>query len=303
MGLKSFAAISMMAVVSGIAFAAGGGSYVVSVGSTTAYIEPTQDLPNSGTPLGWTARTYNLAQDNGKGDTGNGDGSGNWQSNGRIGLGYGDGDDVTAIDNDGSVRSVYSRTTFNVASASAIVSMILEIDYDDAYVAWLNGTEISRANISTATPLWNSAATAGHEATHKYTTINVSSFTSALVTGDNVLAVAVWNDTATSSDMTVRPRLSLYTSTYVAPPLHTYLTWQNDTGTTMTGELPHGCDGGHEHCVLRHGVARRRNLALCQQRNRFIPHGSRAEHLRQPEHPLGGAHRPDARPDLLFRRG
>lgn len=223
-----------------------GGQVVVSVGSTTAYIEPLQDLPDSTTPLGWTARTYTLAQDNGKGDTGNGDGSGNWQTDGRLGMGYADADDLTAIDADGSVRSVYTRTSFDVANASAILAMYLEMDYDDGYVAWLNGTEISRsANLTASPPRWNSAATAGHEATHDYgAPINVSAFTSALVSGANVLAVAVWNDAATSSDLTLRPRLTLYDSAYVAPPLHTYLTWQGDTGTTMTVNYHTGATAG-----------------------------------------------------------
>jgi hypothetical protein len=171
MGMRflAFAGVVCLFVILGSTQAYAGGEIIVSVGSATEYIEPNQDLPNSGTPLGWTARVYNLAQDNGKGDTGNGDGTGNWQTNGRLGLGYADGDDVTAIEADGSVRSVYTRTAFEVANAAGIVSMILEVDYDDGYVAWLNGTEISRsANMTASPPLWNSAATSGHEATHKY---------------------------------------------------------------------------------------------------------------------------------------
>ena len=45
---------------------------VVDVDSATMYIEPLEDLPDSGNPTGWTARVYDLSQDDGKGDAGNG---------------------------------------------------------------------------------------------------------------------------------------------------------------------------------------------------------------------------------------
>jgi hypothetical protein len=44
--------------------------------------------------------------------------------------------------------------------------------------------------------------------------------------------------------MTIRPRLSLYETAYLAPPLHTYLTWQGDTGTTMTVNYHTGATAG-----------------------------------------------------------
>lgn len=38
------------------------------------------------------------------------------------------------------------------------------MDYDDAFVAYLNGTEIARANISGQPPLFNQASDGLHEA-------------------------------------------------------------------------------------------------------------------------------------------
>ena len=98
--------VLVCALLASRALAAGGGSYVVQVGAATQYIEPLQDLPSSGSPLGWTARVYDTTQDNGKGDTGNGDGTGNWQT-GKLGVGYGDGDDLTQIKNDGNVSRFF----------------------------------------------------------------------------------------------------------------------------------------------------------------------------------------------------
>ena len=182
---------------------------VVDVGGSTIFIEPLEDLPNSGDPTGWTANGYDISQDDGKGDN-KGIQTGNWQS-GVHGVGYADGDDNTLIEDDNSIYSVYTRSEFNVADAGVIESMTLEIDYDDGYIAWLNGTEISRSGTAPVTPTWNAAA-GGHGSSETGTLeppINVSAFTSALVTGTNVLAIGVWNQSPTSSDMTLLPRLTL----------------------------------------------------------------------------------------------
>ncbi|MBI1319990.1 MAG: hypothetical protein GC168_13760 [Candidatus Hydrogenedens sp.] len=216
---------------------------VVDAGSAMQYIEPLQSLPNSGTPLGWIAQGYDTSQDIGKGDAGNG--SSGWQA-GVYGVGYADGDDATLIDADGSVYSVYTRATFNVANAAAILAMVLDIDYDDGYIAWLNGTEISRsAGMVGIAPDWNALCAASHEATFSWgTPIDLTTFVGLLQNGTNTLAFAAWNNATNSSDMTLRPRLSLYDTPYVAAPVHTYLTWQGDTGTTMTVNYHTGATAG-----------------------------------------------------------
>ena len=182
---------------------------VVDVGGATLFIEPLEDLPNSGDPTGWIANGYDTSQDDGKGDN-KGSQTGNWQA-GIHGVGYGDGDDATLIEDDNSIFSVYTRSEFNVADASIILSMTFEVDYDDSYIAWLNGVEISRSSTAPSTPTWN--ADAGNHGSSENGTleppIDLSAFTSALVTGTNVLAIGVWNQAPTSSDMTLLPRLTL----------------------------------------------------------------------------------------------
>ena len=239
------------------AFAAG--NIVVDSGTAMEYIEPLSDLPNAGNKTGWTAHGYDTTQDNGKGDAGNG--SANWQT-GAYGVGYDDGDDLTTIDNDGSVYSVYTRTTFNVTSAAAIQAMVLEIDYDDGYVAWLKGTElVRRGNLIGTTLGWNALAASSHEAAFNWgTPIDLSAFTGLLQNGTNTLAIAVWNNAANSSDMTLRPRLTLYDTPYLAPPVHTYLTWQGDTGTTMTVNYHTGATAGQSK-VYYDTVSHEGNLA------------------------------------------
>ena len=80
---------------------------------------------------------------------------------GNSGFGYGDGDDNTIIS---TTLSVYIRIQFNIVDTAAIGKLVFSMDYDDAFVAYLNGTEIVRANISGQPPLFNQASDGLHEA-------------------------------------------------------------------------------------------------------------------------------------------
>ncbi len=131
------------------------------------------------------------------------------------GIGYGDGDDVSVISP--PAASVYMRRVFTIADTSAIASAVLHMDYDDAFVAYINGVEIARANIGVnGTPAgYSVTAFAEHEA-RMYTggspetfVISESILKSFLVNGNNVLAIQVHNVSPTSSDMSSLAWLSL----------------------------------------------------------------------------------------------
>ena len=64
-----------------------------------------------------------------------------WQA-GPGSIGYGDGDDATVIN--GGV--VFMRRSFNVVNLEELVHGQLAMDYDDGYVAFLNGRELSRSS-------------------------------------------------------------------------------------------------------------------------------------------------------------
>ena len=125
---------------------------------------------------------------------------------GRGGFGYGDNDDETLIP---TTFALYLRHSFSIIDQSAIETLILQADYDDAFVAYLNGVEITRANIEGSPPLFNSETITDHEAT-LYTSNSVEStffdrtlIEDLLVTGENVLAISVHNRFGPeSSDMT-----------------------------------------------------------------------------------------------------
>lgn len=133
----------------------------------------------------------------------------NWGT-GASGFGYSDGDDATLIPN--GTLSVYLRKKFNINSVEEVVSLILDIDYDDAFVAYINGVEVARANINGVPPLFNTSTIQDHEA-QMYggglpDRFPISNFSSILVEGENVLSIQAHNISSGSSDFTIIPFLS-----------------------------------------------------------------------------------------------
>jgi hypothetical protein len=144
---------------------------------------------------------------------------------GQGGVGYGDGDDNTIIN---SVTSLYLRKTFTIIDTSEIAAAILYVDYDDAFVAYLNNVEIARSNIGSVGdhPLYNQGSSLLHEAqmyqggNPDQFIINTQLLDNVLLQGNNVLSVQVHNDNISSSDLTGRIFLSLginTTSTNYSP--------------------------------------------------------------------------------------
>lgn len=128
------------------------------------------------------------------------------------GFGYGDGDDnTTAVG-----ASVFVRHTFNITNLADIEQILLHVDYDDGYVAHLNGAEIARRNVGSAgVPVpYNEYTPAEHEAVLYSGGVpeGIEIPVSNLVTGANTLAVQVHNRNAGSSDLTCRPFLIIGTS-------------------------------------------------------------------------------------------
>ena len=102
-------------------------------------------IPDSNTPSNWKNPNFD--------DSG-------WES-GKSGFGYGDGDDETIIPN--GTLSLFISKTFTLNDVNDIESLILDVDYDDAFVAYINGIEIARRNIGGNPPLYNSVPFTDHE--------------------------------------------------------------------------------------------------------------------------------------------
>ena len=136
----------------------------------------------------------------------------NWPL-GISGFGYGDGDDATIVPN---IISVFIRKSFYIDSVDDILDMILHVDYDDAFVAYINGIEIGRSNIGSSSdgpPPYNQGADQWREAT-MYSggfpeQFNVDMESISLQDGENLLSIQVHNYNQSSSDMSLIPFLTL----------------------------------------------------------------------------------------------
>lgn len=132
--------------------------------------------------------------------------SSNWKSvgfnevgwlSGIGGIGYGDGDDNTNII---PVRSLYMRHRFDVVDLSKIEMAIFHADYDDAFVAYLNGVEIARSNnILGVSPAYDAEVLSDHEAA-MYSgglpdayVVNKAVLNQIPLSSENVLAIQVHN--------------------------------------------------------------------------------------------------------------
>lgn len=133
---------------------------------------------------------------------------------GQGGIGYGDGDDNTII---ASTISLYLRKSFNITDTSKLSMAVLNIDYDDAFVAYLNNVEIARANVGVVGdhPSFNQASSSLHEAQmyqggnpNQYV-LDISTFKNTILPGNNVLSIQVHNESSSSSDLTARAFFSL----------------------------------------------------------------------------------------------
>ena len=130
-----------------------------------------------------------------------------WNS-GPSGFGYGDDDDATVI---GNLLSVYVRKSFQIQDVEKIVRLALHVDYDDAFIAYLNGVEVARANIGVPgeSVRYNSTADGNHEALMIQGLppqfFDISKAADVLQSGRNVLAIEVHNVSSGSSDMTLIP--------------------------------------------------------------------------------------------------
>ena len=85
-------------------------------------------VPISQPSSNWTAIEYN---------------DDSWNS-GNGGFGYGDGDDLTIIPS--PLLSIFLRKKFIINTPNDLKAAILHTDYDDGYIAYINGIEVSRSN-------------------------------------------------------------------------------------------------------------------------------------------------------------
>ena len=102
--------------------------------------------------------------------------------------------------------SCYIRIPFSVDDPAVIKSLFLNIRFDDGFVAYLNGHQIARDN-APDTLAWDENAVFPHEASTKFQTIPIASFSEFLEPGQNLLAIQGLNASLTSLDFLVSVEL------------------------------------------------------------------------------------------------
>ncbi len=126
---------------------------------------------------------------------------------GNGGFGYGDNDDGTILD---QINSVYFRKVFDINDISKLKNGLIHADYDDGFVAYVNGFEIGRSsNLNEYGPNvpFNANTSFDQEAS-----LYLGSYPEELILdsldilnilheGQNVLAIQVHNVSNNSSDM------------------------------------------------------------------------------------------------------
>lgn len=146
-------------------------------------------VPQSPVPSGWADTAFDDSS---------------W-TEGAGGVGYGDGDDNVVID---PALSVYCRYDFTVDSLQFIEELILDIDFDDGFVAYLNGVEVARFNMGSegSGTSWDQNAADHHNAVlfdggipERFILDDLH--LANLISGTNLLALEVHNIDIGSSDL------------------------------------------------------------------------------------------------------
>ena len=122
---------------------------------------------------------------------------------GKGGIGYGDNDDGTIVP---TCKILYLRKKFLVKDPVDICEALLSIDYDDGFVAWLNGGEIARSGVTGMYPDANSPVV-NHEAKMyagghpENFMIHEDTLAKYLKQGENELSLQIHNQALNSSDL------------------------------------------------------------------------------------------------------
>ena len=167
-------------------------------------------VPNAEPDADWNEKTFNDSS---------------WE-NGPSGFGYDDDENDYATQIAEGTNSLYTRITFGMENLASLTKLILDVDYDDSFVAYINGVEVARANIDGVPPSYDANANDYVEANIAFggdpERFIIDNADTILTEGDNVLAIQLHNFNATSSDLTLIPFLSAIfsedTTIGISPP-------------------------------------------------------------------------------------
>ncbi|CAN5432146.1 hypothetical protein BH23VER1_BH23VER1_03080 [soil metagenome] len=140
-------------------------------------------------------------------------------------------------------RSAFIRAPFTLETLDDIQGLVLKLQFDDSFVAYLNGVEVRRdipARAPGGTLAWNAGAIAGHDDANAtvFQSFDLAAFQNLLVVGENVLAIHGLNFQVNSSDFLINPLLvKLVDDTSVPPSLNSLNKGPMGNFTTFTSPL------------------------------------------------------------------
>jgi hypothetical protein len=170
--------------------AAGQSDTLVSAGATWSYLDDGSDQGTAWSAPGFDDSTW---------------------AQGPAQLGYGDGDENTVVSYGPDSRdkhiTTYFRHSFVIPDASIYQALTLELLRDDAAVAYLNGVELMRSNMTSGSFNSSTTALSTVSSTNEDTFYPTHDLPTMLVSGTNVLAVEIHQQDEDSSDISLDARL------------------------------------------------------------------------------------------------
>lgn len=118
-------------------------------------------------------------------------------------LGYGDGDERTTIgygtSSSNKYPAYYFRKTFTLTTTDGVHALRTSMKVDDGAVIYLNGTEVARINMDAGEVTYSTLASDNVPAGNSFNDLNLD--TRLLVSGENIIAVEVHQNSRSSSDI------------------------------------------------------------------------------------------------------
>lgn len=152
----------------------------------------------------------------------------------------------------GQSSSAYLRIPFSLPQLDYVQGLELLVNYNDAFVAYINGVEVARRNAPGGALSWESTAVSvrSQEAALFATEIDLMGVQGSLKTGENILAIHGINNTAEDGDFLVNPVIQ---AELIASPFFTFL---ERYGLALDpNELPAGDhDGDNNINLVEHAL-------------------------------------------------
>lgn len=148
---------------------------------------------------------------------------------GSSGFGYGDGDDETLLN---SVQTLCIIKEFRISDVNDVTDLLLHVDYDDAFVAFINGHLVASAGITPLNGDYTSVTVNSDHEASMYSGGNPELFVvdnpaSVLQNGINVLAIQGHNVSSSSSDFSLIPYLTVGATYYTVNDVEDFVTVTN----------------------------------------------------------------------------